>query len=41
MDFSSFFAPVVSTIGKEFAVSGGNSRGAYGPPPCFNYPTPL
>ena len=33
--------PIVSTISKEFAVSGGNSRGAYGPPPCFNYPTPL
>ena len=25
----------------EFTVSGGNSRGTYGLPPCFNYPTPL
>jgi hypothetical protein len=33
--------PIVSTISKEFAVSGGNSRGTYGLPPCFNYPTPL
>lgn len=33
--------PIASNICKEFASSGGNSRGAYGPPPCFNYPTPL
>jgi hypothetical protein len=26
--------PIVSTISKEFAVSGGNSRGTHGLPPC-------
>jgi hypothetical protein len=35
MIFNSLFAPVVSNIRKEFAPSGGNSRGTYGLPPCL------
>jgi hypothetical protein len=38
MNSSSLFAPAVS---NKFTVSGGNNRGTYGLPPCFNYPTPL